>query len=644
MSGNTFRMFFLFIVLSTFTSAAQNDKVVDSLERVLLRYDAQNSKRGIKPSARDSVKVNLLTDIISRTYDNYPDKAMVYAKELLTLSEKIGNRYGIGQACNALGSIYDQKSDYRTALAFYERALKMRKAVGFWSGVSDCYNNIAVIYSKQANYSLALQYMLKALTINKQAKDDFGMAGTYNNIGVLYLSQENYPEALKNFFSCLKILNRLKDDSTMSIIEQNIGEIYFRQGKSNDALPHLEKGLKLAKSSGNMYSESNNYNSLAMVYEQKGQLDEALKYFENALLLTEKIDDGYGRAQSHLHIGWICFRKGNTDKAIKYITAGLDMARKSGELELLQKGYQNLAEIYNSNRDYKLAYQNHILYKQITDSIFNIDKREKFDQLQLRYDARISRDSLKAVQKIRENKLKDDAIVQRNQRNVVYTILGLIMLFLIILMIQRNKIAKVKRQRALEEERNRISRDLHDNLGAQLSTVRMLMAGLAEPAGRNTQQIAENSISLLDASINDLRNVMDEMQNTVLIEKGYLAATEILINKVKQTGSIEFSLSHHKMDERASTQVEHQLYRVTQELVNNTLKYAKASTVTLELLRSSGGLTLMYEDDGVGFDMATIKKGYGLRNIEIRIKSVGGKVIFDSMPGAGMRVTIEIPE
>jgi two-component system NarL family sensor kinase len=644
MSGTIFRIFFLFIVLSTFTLAAQNGRAVDSLEQVLFRYDAQNSKRGIKPSVRDSVKVNLLSDIISGTYDNYPDKAMVYAKELLSLSEEIGNRYGIGQACNALGSIYDQKSDYRTALAFYERALKMRKAIKLWSGVSDCYNNIAVIHTKQANYSLALQYMLEALTINKKANDDFGMAGTYNNLGVLYISQENYPEALKNFFNCLKILNRLDDDSTTSVIEQNIGEIYLRQSKTDEALLHFEKGLRLAKASGNLYSESNNYNSLAMVAEQKGQLDQALKYYENALLLTQKIDDGFGKAQSHLHIGGIFFKKGNTSKAIEYITVGLDMARKSGELELLQKGYQNLADIYNSTKNYKLAYKNHILYKQITDSIFNIDKREKFDHLQLKYDARIARDSLKAVQQIRENKLKDDAIVQRNERNVVYTILGLVMVFLIILLLQRSKIAKVKRQRALEEERNRISRDLHDNLGAQLSTVRMLMAGLAEPVSGNTQQIAKNSISLLDASINDLRNVMDEMQNAVLIEKGYLAATETLINNVKQTGNIQFSLSHHKMDLRAGVHIEHQLYRVTQELVNNTLKYAKAKTVSLELLRSSDGLTLMYEDDGVGFDMATVKKGYGLHNIEIRIKSIGGTVNFDSMPGAGMRVTIEIPE
>jgi signal transduction histidine kinase len=106
---------------------------------------------------------------------------------------------------------------------------------------------------------------------------------------------------------------------------------------------------------------------------------------------------------------------------------------------------------------------------------------------------------------------------------------------------------------------------------------------------------------------------------------------------------IKFSLSHHKFDERLSIRTEHQLYRVTQELVNNTLKYAKASHVSLDLVKRDGQVILMYEDDGIGFDATSIKKGYGLNNIETRVQSLGGNVEFDAMPGAGSRTIIEIP-
>jgi signal transduction histidine kinase len=641
MPGKIFRTV-LFLVLSACSLAAQNDRSIDSLEKVLANYNAAH--RGIKPTLRDSVKANILDDITAKIFDSYPDKAMKYAYEQLALSERIGYKYGVAQACNTLGIIYDQKSDYVKAMAYHQRALAIRKEMKHPLGIADCYNNIAIIYSKQANYAEALNYMLKALAIAKSTNDDFGVAGTYNNIGTLYLSQDNLPEALKSFLNCIAMLDKLKDDGTKSIIEQNVGEIYMRQGKQALSRQHFEKGLQLAKRSGNMYSEANNYNSIALLLQHNKQYDQALDHFKKSLALRQKIDDRYGKAGSLINIGWVYFKQGKTSEAIQSINAALDLAKKAGELDLLQIGYEYLSDIYKNNGNYKLAYENHILYKQVTDSIFNIDKQEKFDQLQLKYNLKIAQDSVKGIQLRRETKLRDEATAQRNKRNVIYTVLGLAVIFLIILLLQRNKIAKIKRERALDEERNRISRDLHDNLGAQLSTARMLMVSLTDSETGNTKEIAGNSVSLLDASISDLRNVMDEMHDTVLLEHGYLAATEVLINKVKKLNGIDFSLTHHKMGERANARIEHQLYRITQEMINNTLKYAKAANVSIELLRSDGFLTLMYEDDGVGFDVNAVKKGYGLRNIETRVKSLGGSVNFDSMPSAGTRIIIEIPE
>ena len=78
-------------------------------------------------------------------------------------------------------------------------------------------------------------------------------------------------------------------------------------------------------------------------------------------------------------------------------------------------------------------------------------------------------------------------------------------------------------------------------------------------------------------------------------------------------------------------------------MVNNTLKYARAKHITIDLIQRDGILVFMYEDDGIGFDITSIQKGYGLQNIETRIRSVGGNFMLDSMPNAGARAIIEIP-
>ena len=136
---------------------------------------------------------------------------------------------------------------------------------------------------------------------------------------------------------------------------------------------------------------------------------------------------------------------------------------------------------------------------------------------------------------------------------------------------------------------------------------------------------------------------MNDLQTPALLQKGYIAATTELVNKVNQLKDIRFSLSHNGIQKRIESKKESSLYRITQELINNTLKYAQAKNVTIDVLNRDNNLVLMYEDDGNGCNLQSANKGYGLNNIQSRSRSVGGTVAFDSFPGAGFRAIIEIP-
>ena len=283
-------------------------------------------------------------------------------------------------------------------------------------------------------------------------------------------------------------------------------------------------------------------------------------------------------------------------------------------------------------------------FQSLNDSIFNRERDKELTEIQLQYNAKRIRDSLNSIQDRKDIIRREEARIDKNTTNYIYLVLSVILVFLIIVLVQRNKIETIKRQKALEQERNRISRNLHDDLGAQLSAVRMFLSSIKNQSDKNRiQETVENSLGLLDSSIQELRNIMNDIHSSALKEKGYLVATEMLVNKINQLHLIKFSLSHHNMDKRFDDEIEHELYRVTQELVNNTLKYARAENVFIEVLKRDGKLFFMYKDDGKGYDLATIKRGNGLNNIELRIKSVGGNVAFDTAPNNGARTIIEIP-
>jgi signal transduction histidine kinase len=637
-----FYLFFVVLLLIGKHAFAQDQQQqVDSLKNVLVRYEKSKGNR--KPDIRDSVMANLCNKLAIRFLGNDSKQAFIYANRELEISRKINFKKGIALACNNIGSIYDTQSDKVNAIKYYKEALKISKEIGDKYIEGDVNGNIGSIYGNQSNFNEALKYMLRSLAIAKEIDDKYGIAGAYNNIGVLQMSQENYIEAIKSFFSCLNMMEKLDNKRAMGIICNNIGQIYALQNKPDKAIRFLKKGLAFSSQAGDNRSIANNYSGLGHVYTEKKQYDKALEYYQLALKLSEEFGDIDGAARSYVTIGRTYFLMGEMDKALLNIDKGNSLLQNGDNIEQLQNVYEIRSKIYQATKDYKRAFESQIKFKELSDSIYDAENRHSFDRLKVQYDFKSAQDSIASVQTKKDILAKAEIKNQRNTRNFVLIGMGFIVVFLIIIIWQRNKIAIVKRQKALEEERNRISRDLHDNLGAQLSTVRMFVSSLKNKPGAVAETV-DNSIGLLDASIGELRGIMHEMNNPVLIEKGYLAATEELINKVNQLHDVHFSLTHHKMEQRPQSETEHQLYRITQELVNNTLKYASAKNVSIDILRRDGNLILMYEDDGIGYDLNTIKKGYGLRNIEIRVQSISGTVEFDSMPNAGARTIIEIPQ
>jgi len=234
----------------------------------------------------------------------------------------------------------------------------------------------------------------------------------------------------------------------------------------------------------------------------------------------------------------------------------------------------------------------------------------------------------------------------------LYTILGVTIAY----SLYRNHIHQIEKKQASqlktmvatqEEERKRISRDLHDDIGTKLTALKHFLSALKEKASYRKEEeirsLAENSEQVLQETIEDVRQLLLNLSPAILEEFGYTTAVEGLIHKINETKQIHFNLVVFGLNQRLQKDYELALYRITQELINNALKHAKAKRVSLQIGYRDGKIILMIEDDGVGFDVHVCKSGYGLPNLKARTKLLKGTMTIDSQQGKGTSVLIEIP-
>jgi signal transduction histidine kinase len=198
---------------------------------------------------------------------------------------------------------------------------------------------------------------------------------------------------------------------------------------------------------------------------------------------------------------------------------------------------------------------------------------------------------------------------------------------------------------AMEDERRRVSRDLHDEIGAALSMLRLQVGQLNVVKVLhlvNSEKIIIDSKQLIDSTIENVRRISNDMLPHGLDEFGLKYALEMLCDKIESASCLVINLDFNNL-ERLENRLELALYRILQELLNNTLKHAQATEVTIRFMPDNQNLTLIYQDNGKGFDLETLtKRGLGLKNIESRVSMIHGKLTYIPTIEKGVEVLIGV--
>lgn len=199
-----------------------------------------------------------------------------------------------------------------------------------------------------------------------------------------------------------------------------------------------------------------------------------------------------------------------------------------------------------------------------------------------------------------------------------------------------------------EAERTRIAKDLHDGMGPLLSAVKMSVSTLEHLASDpQSLTIIRNATETVDEAIRSLKDISDHLSPHVLANFGLIRALTNYVYKIVQTGQLEIDFQTNLKNERFDENIEVVIYRVSSELIHNTIQHSRATKASLSLKNDNGELFLEYQDNGIGFEAdRTMKEkdrdGSGLTNIQSRIKSLKGDLVVESKPGLGIRVFIKV--
>lgn len=557
---------------------------------------------------------NRLLDSAQSVFRADPDRAKEILKVVKRRAQKATDYYALVNADIILGNIAYFSGKHDQALKIYMVALHNAEKANRHDLIAAVCNEIGTLLKRNKSLSEALSYYNRSLKEASLAKNTSLIANAYNNIGLVYEEKGEYEKALAQYQFSLIEYRKVKEKLGESYSLEYIGYVYFLMKNYAPAISNLEKSLAIRREIKDNYGIAISLIELTEVYKAKGDLIRAVAYGKQA----------------------VAFSKG-----IKYP-------------DMVQNGYLLLSKIYEESRKFDEAFSAHKAYVSVKDSIFNVAKSEQINELQTKYET--------------EKKLQQIAILNKENTIQKITIVVIISAFLLSVFIayliyNRYRLKQDARlhqevilqqnlaSRAVliaeENERKRISSELHDGLGQMFSVVKMNLSALSDHIkfeDSHGELMFEKTLSIVDESCKEVRIISHQMAPNILLKSGLATAVRDFIGKV-DSRRLKINLSTSGLNERLDQNTEMVLYRVIQEAVNNVIKHAQASTLDIQLSKDDDGINAMIEDNGNGFDIDDLQKfeGIGLKNIRSRVEYLKGQVDFSSTQNAGTLVAIYIP-
>ncbi len=578
---------------------------------------------------------------------NFKD-VLPLCEELLNTATK-ANKSKILQrkahAFNSIGGINQIQGNYTEASKNLFIALRIFQEIGNKKGSAYAYNNLGLIDYRLGNYPEALKNFLAALKIQEEIGDKSNVAGSYDNIGAVYMDQNNFSEALKNYLTALKIYEELDDKRGKAENLTNIGSVYDFQGNYAEALKIFFAAIKLEEEFGDKGGKATNLNNIGTVYYNQGNYTEALRSHLAALKISEEIGDKQQVAYTCTNIGNNYLKMHKNNEALLYLNKGLSLAKEIGSPSDIKNCYKSLADLDSVQGNFKQSLENYKMFINYRDSLVNKESTKKMVQIQMQYEF----DKKESLGKVEQEKKDAIALEELQKQKLIrngfvggFAVLLIFVVIIFIIMRQREKI------RVIKKERNRISRELHDDIGAELTRITVISQHLQKKTNEDDEmyeklgKISEAGKKVL-GSIGEIIWTMNPQKNNL---ESIFAYIRRYVSEYFEMSGIEVNIEFPDKIPTNSVSDEYRrnIFLVIKEAIYNITKHSKATRVRLTMKFRKRLAEVEISDNGTGFSIEEKQNwGNGLTNMNQRIKDIGGFFQITSDKNQGTLIKLTFP-
>ena len=580
-----------------------------------------------------------------------------------------------------------------SALVYGEKALLFAQKTKKHQLISQCYSNLGGVYLRKENFKKSEENYQKAIQIRTANKDFEGVAKAKINIGNVLASKQDYVPATKYFIEAIQYFDG-KNDTIVSLTKGNLGLIFYEMKNFPKAIKYLEESTDFLKKNDMKQGLCHTYLSLGDVYLDKKDTLKALNSYKISLENCKSCKDNLGISTLNQRIGAVHSAKGNSESAKKYYQISEKLLKElNSEIEqtnimlsksedfIKQEKYREAYELllqvkkihkeYESDRYLLETYKKLTLvcmYQEMKDSsafYFNQYTNLKEEKLKASVLEQTSELETKYQTAEKEKQLLQKE-AEAKKKTTTIIILSLLAFFIAIVgfLIYRQQrlknvqqkqefelqsaIAQIENQNKLHEQRLAISRDLHDNIGAQLTFIISSVENLKFGFPTMETSIKNHLTKISDftkTTIVELRDTIWAMNANEFTFDDLSSRIYNFIEKaqsVKENTTFKFSVDDSLKNSKFSSLEGVNLYRTIQEAVNNAIKYADANEVSVQVKPNENGITIEISDNGKGFDLDTIDLGNGIVNMQKRIEEIGGVFKIQSELNKGTQITISL--
>lgn len=577
--------------------------------------------------------------------------------------------YFMSLAAQDQSAIMFRKGDYIRSILYDEESLKYYQAMPQGlirtKGIAACYTNLGGTYSLLNDWNSAQQYYSQSIDILLPLNDQFALTTSYFNMAFIYIDMQEWPKAKEYLVKSIQSGFQAKVTRELILSLSRCAAICFRVGQKTAGNRYLAQCDSIRNTHQEPVTEIYYYFARGESSYYSGNTEDAIANHRTAYAYSLEYKDPYYIVDESAALGQLYLKSNKKDSALYFLKIAIDSGETYGYLPKLKTILSNWAGYFEQKGDYAAAYRYRTLERQFADSLTVKLDRNRILLYDARYQSRQKEEQISQLQT--ETAQQQQLLRQKTTINFLLGIMALVLTILGIVgyinfrqkqKIQQQQLTELEKEKQLlttaallrgeEKERSRLAKDLHDGLGGMLSGIQHLFRNIKGNIviTPETQQSFDRGLDMLDQSIHEMRRVAHNMMPESLVKFGLDTALRDFCADINSAGSLKVSYQSVGLDVKTLTPTTSiTVYRIIQELLNNTLKHAAATHALVQLVLVENQLSITVEDDGKGMDTGTTQsqQGMGWTNIHNRVQFLQGTLDLKSEKDKGVSILIIVP-